>query len=232
MAQIADLLLDSLIFVGAYAQGQTANPDDLSLAFRVMNRVIDGLGAEKLSMVGMKRAAYTLSGAASYTFGPGQTWNATARPIKIRSASVLAVNGVERPCNLPTADQWAGVPDKSRTGVYVEDLYYDYGFPTGNVYVSPMPAAGSVVLWTYEAIPQLPAQTGTVQLAPGYEGALIKLAAEDLCIAFQRPLTQELMAAALGAKAAIMQLNAEMHSGPMPPPQGPGPMTPPAVRAA
>lgn len=232
MAAIGDILLDALIYVGAYAQGQTANPDDLSLAYRCVNRTIDNLSAEKYTMVGMKRGAYPLSGAASYTYGPAMTWDAVTRPIKIKSASVLAANGVERPCNLPTADQWAAVADKSRTGVYVEDLYYDYGFPTGNIYVSPIPAAGSVILWTFEAIPKLPAQTGTVTLAPGYEDTLIKLAAQDLCIAFQRPLTQELMAAALSAKSTIMQLNAEMHSGPMPPPQGPGPGTPPAVRAA
>jgi len=100
---IPDILLDSLIFVGAYAQGQTANSDDLSLAFRVINRKLDSLSAEKLSMVGLVRSAYTLTGAASYTYGPGQTWSAVNRPIKIKSASVLAANGTERPCNVPTA---------------------------------------------------------------------------------------------------------------------------------
>jgi hypothetical protein len=224
------LLTDALIYVGAYAQGQTANPDDLSLAFRIMNRKIDSLSAEKLTMVGMNRGQYQLSGQASYTYGPGMVWNATARPIKIKSASVIAQNGVERPCNLPTADQWAGVPDKSRTGVYVEDLFYDNGFPTGVCYVSPMPVTGSVILWTFQAIPQLPAQTGTINLAPGYEETLLTIAARDLCIAFQRPLTQELNDAAEQSKNVIAQLNAELYNAPGPPPQGPGPTSPPALR--
>jgi hypothetical protein len=230
MASIPDLLQDALVYVGAYAQGQTPNTEDMNLAFRAINRKLDSLSAEKLSMVGMKRGAYTLSGAASYTYGPAMTWAATARPIKIKSASVLAANGVERPCNLPTADQWAAVPDKSRTGIYVEDLFYDNGFPTGIIYVSPMPAAGSVILWTFEAIPKLPGQTGTIDLAPGYEEAIVKIAAEDLCIAFQRPLTQELANAKAEAKSIIAQLNAELFSAPMPPPAGPGPATPPALR--
>jgi hypothetical protein len=227
---IATFLLDSLIYVGAYAQGQTGNPDDLSLAFRVINRKMDSLSAEKLTMVGINRGSYALSGAASYTYGPGMVWAATNRPIKIKSASVVAANGVERSCNLPTADQWAAVPDKTRTGIYVEDLFYDNGFPTGICYVSPMPASGNVILWTFQPIPSLPAQTGTINFAPGYEQAILHLSAIELCIAFQRPLTQELAAAAAQSKDVIAQLNAEIFNAPMPPPQGPGPTSPAATR--
>jgi hypothetical protein len=227
---INTLLTDALILVGAYAQGQTANTDDLALAFRTINRKIDSLSVEKLTMIGMHRGSYALSGAANYTFGPGMTWNATNRPIKIKSASVVAVNGTEKACNLPTADQWAQIPDKSRTGIFVEDAFYDNGFPTGIVYVTPMPASGNMILWTFEAIPQLPAVTGTVSFAPGYESAILNIAAQELCIAFQRPLTQELAAAAAQAKDAIAQLNAELYNAPMQPPQGPGPASPPAQR--
>ena len=229
-SQISDILTDALIWVGAYAQGQIPNTDDMNLAFRVVNRKLDSLSAEKLSMLGLKRGQYALSGAASYTYGPGQTWNATTRPIKIKSASVVAVNGVEKPCNLPPAEQWAAIPDKTRTGIYVEDLFYDNGFPTGIIYVTPMPAGGSVILWTFEPIPQLPSQTGTVDLAPGYTEAIIKIAAADLCIAFQRPLTPDLASAEAQTKSVIAQLNAEIFSAPGQPPAGPSPTSPPAVR--
>jgi hypothetical protein len=228
---INTLLVDELIFIGAYAQGQSPNSDDLALAFRITNRKLDSLSAEKLSMVGLNRGQYPLTGASNYSYGPGMQWNAANRPIKIKSASVLAYNGTEKSCNLPTADQWAAIPDKSRTGVFVEDLFYDNGFPTGFCYVTPMPSSGSMILWTFQAIPQLPAQTGTINLAPGYEECLLTVAAVDLCIAFQRPVTQELMAAATQAKDVIVQLNAEIYNAPAPPPEGPNPATPPALRA-
>lgn len=227
---IPDILTDALIYVGAYAQGQAPNTDDMSLAFRVVNRKLDSLSAEKLSMVGMFRSSYPLTGAASYTYGPGMIFNATVRPIKIKSASVLAANGVERPCEILTADQWAGIPDKSRTGIYAESLFYNNGYPSGIIYISPMPATGSIVLWTYQPIPALPDQTGTVDLAPGYAEAIVAIAAEELCIAFQRPLTQELSNAAAQAKSVIVQLNAEVFNAPAPPPAGPGPTAPPALR--
>ena len=228
---INTLLTDSLIYVGAYAQGQTANPDDLSLAFRVINRKLDSLSAEKLTMVGMNRGAYQLSGQQSYTLGPGLTWNATQRPIKIKSASTVSTNGTEHPARLATADQWAAVADKSRTGVFAEDVFYDNGFPSGIVYLSPMPFQGQMILWTFQAIPLLPAQTGTINFAPGYEQAILTIAAVDLCIAFQRPVTQELMAVAQQSKDVIVQLNAEVFDAPMPAPAGPSPVSPPAVKA-
>jgi hypothetical protein len=227
---IPTLLTDSLVYVGAYAQGQTPNTDDMSLAFRAINRKLDSMSAEKLSMIGMKRAAYPLSGQPNYTFGPGLNWNATNRPIKIKSASVVAANGVEKECNLPTADRWAAIPDKTRTGIYIEDLFYDNGFPAGNIWVTPMPAAGNAILWTFEAIPQLPNETGNIDLAPGYYEAILKIAAKDLCIAFQRPLTPDLAEAEAQAKSVIQQLNAELFDAPAPPPQGPGPTSPPAQR--
>jgi hypothetical protein len=229
-SNISDILLDALIFVGAYAQGQTANTDDMSLAFRIINRKIDSLSAEKLSMVGMMRYGFQLTGLISYTFGPGLQWNVQQRPIKLKSVSVQATNGVERPCRITTADQWSAVADKSRTGVYAEDFFYDNGYPSGLVYLSPIPSTGSAVVWAFQPIAQLQSQTGTVDLAPGYTETIVMIAAAELCIAFQRPLTEELNNAAMQAKNVIQQLNAELFNAPAPPPEGPGPTAPPAQR--
>lgn len=231
ISQVSDILTDALIYVGAYAQGQTPNPEDMSLALRVINRKIDSLAAEKLSMVGMNYGQYSLTpNTTSYTFGPGMIWNATVRPIKIKSASVVAANGVERPCKIDTADQWAAVADKSRTGVYAEDFFYDNGYPTGNCFLSPMPVGGHAVLWTFQPIVTVPAPTGTLDLAPGFTEVFVTMAAQELCIAFQRPLTEELKLAADQSKSVIVQLCAELFDAPAPAPEGPGPTAPPASR--
>lgn len=230
MADIATLLTDCLIYVGAYAQGQTANSDDIALAQRVVNRKLDSLSAEKLTMLGMRRESYSLTGAASYTYGTGMTWAPASLPIKIKSASTISTLGTEHPARILTADEWAQIDDKTRTGVYAEAITWDGGFPTGKIYVTPMPAAGNMILWTFQAIPQLSGTTGTINFAPGYEAAIVCIAARELCVAFQRPLTQELNMAADQAKAVIVQLNAEVYNAPMPPPAGPGPTSPPAER--
>ena len=128
----------------------------------------------------MGRLVGQLNGQPNYQMGPELAISASSRPIKIKSASTLASNNTEKDARIATADQWAQVPDKSRTGIFVEDLFYDNGFPTGIVYVSPMPSSGQIVLWVFQAIPQLPAQTGTINLAPGYEQAILTIAAVDL----------------------------------------------------
>src|SRR5215469_13616950 len=107
---------------------------------------------------------------------------------------------------------------------------YDNGYPTGNIYVTPLPSGGNMVLWTFQPIPQLPSETGTINFAPGYEECALTIAAVDLCIAFQRPVTQELMLVSQQSKQVIAQLNAELYDAPMPPPQGPGPTSQPAVQ--
>jgi hypothetical protein len=230
ISQVTDLLTDSLIYVGAYAQGQTPNTDDMALALRVMNRKIDSLAAEKLSMVGMVRAGYNLTGSPVYAYGPNLVWNQQERPIKIKSASTQAVNGTEMPAKIATADQWAAVPDKTRTGIFVETMFYDNGYPTGNIYVSPMPAGGEMILWTFEQISASLASNGTVDLAPGFTEVFVTMAAQELCIAFQRPLTEDLKLAADQSKSVIVQLCAELFDAPAPPPEGPGPTAPPASR--
>jgi hypothetical protein len=230
ISQVSDLLTDALIYVGAYAQGQTANTDDMSLALRIMNRKIDSLAAEKLSMVGLARGFYPLTGEIAYNYGPDLTWNQQQRPIKIKSASVQALNGTEMPAKIATADQWAAVADKSRTGIFVETMFYDNGYPTGIIYVSPIPNSGQMILWTFEQIVVIPAPTGTVDLAPGFSEVFVTMAAVELCIAFQRPLTEELNAAALQSKNVIVQLCAELFGAPAPAPEGPGPTSPPASR--
>ena len=236
MSNISDILTDALIYIGAVTTGQAANTDDLALALRVGNRLLDSMSAEKLSVVGLNLGTYALSGAASYTFGPGQTWAAPVRPVKIIAASTVAVNGVEKPINIANAERWVSIPDKTRTGIYVEDLMYDEGFPTGNISITPKPAAGSVNLWTYQVITALPNTSGTVTWAPGYELAFVNVLARELCPAFGRTLTEELNAAAERAKQVIVQLNAELFNAPAPsqPVEGPGPnpTSPPAQRVA
>jgi hypothetical protein len=95
-----------------------------------------------------------------------------------------------------------------------------------------MPSNGSFVLWTFEQLIMIPAQTGTVNLAPGFTEVFVTMAAQELCIAFQRPLTEDLKLAADQSKNVIVQLQAELFSAPAPPPEGPGPTAPPAGRIA
>jgi hypothetical protein len=153
-------------------------------------------------------------------------WAPTARPVKLKAASTLAANGTEKEARVCTAEQWAAVADKSRTGIFIEDLFWDGGFPSGNIYVSPMPASGSCILRTYEAITQFANLTDPVSLPPGYERALVITFALELCIPFGRPIPEGLPQLAEEATMTMAGLSAEILGTPVPQPAQQAPQGP------
>ena len=221
MSLVSDILDDALMYIGCYGPSETVSTDDQTFALRICNRALDGWSARKLSPIGIKSVNYILTGLGVYPFGPGLTWAATTRPIKIKAASVISYNGVEKEAKIVSAEEWAAIPDKTRTGVYVEAVFWDGGFPTGNISLSPMPATGAFWLRTYEAITDFINLTDTVSLPPGYERALVIALALELCIPFQRPIPDGLPQLAQQAMMDIAALSAEILGTPMPqaPPQ-------------
>lgn len=216
MSLVSDILTDALNYIGANAAGETPDTDDQGLSLRVANRMLDSWSAKKLSLVtGVKVGTYTLSGAASYTYGTGQTWNGS-RPIKIKSAASVAANGTVMPIHIATAEEWAKIVDKTRTGIFVEDLYYDDATPSMVVYVTPMPAAGSVQLFTYEAITAFATWGSTVTLYPGMERALVTVLAFELCLPFGRPVPDELPQLAAEALNTVISLWSEISGQEVP----------------
>lgn len=213
---VSDIIDDALFYIGAYGPAETVSSDDQSFALRCVNRALDSWSAEKLSVIGIKNATYALSGASSYAFGPTLTWNAAARPIKIKAASTITAAGIERPARIVTAEEWVGIADKTRTGLMIEDLLYDNGWPTGNISVTPKPAAGNLSLWTYEAISNFVNLTDTVSLPPGFERPLVLLLAMEMCLPFSRPIPNGLPELAQASKLTIQALAAEILGTPMP----------------
>lgn len=216
MSLVSDIINDSLFYIGAYGPGETVATEDQTFALRSVNRLLDGWSVQKLSPIGVKTALYAFSGAASYTYGPGKTWAAATRPIKVKAASTITASGIETPAQIVTAEEWVGIRDKARTGLFARQLLYDGGYPTGIVYVTPMPATGNCSLWTYEAIVDFAALTDTVALPPGYETALVKAFALEMCIPFGRPIPDGLPQLAQAAMMTIQALNAEILGIPMP----------------
>jgi hypothetical protein len=225
---VSDVLNYALMHIGALAPEETPNANDQALALFWANLELDQLSAKKLSPLGLATNSFALTGAASYSYGPAETWNAP-RPIKIKSASVTAANGVQKECKISTAEEYRAIPDLTRTGIYVEAAFWDMGYPTGNVYVTPMAAAGNMILETYQAIVDFVNLTDTVTLAPGFAKALIVRLALTLCFPFGRPVPEGLPDAAMEALADIATLQADClgssapvgPEAPMAPPPGP-----------
>jgi hypothetical protein len=201
MATVLDILKAAGRKIGVIASGQGFSTEEEADAFLTFNRLIDSWSAAGVPIYQITKTAVTLNGAASYTLPD--------RPTKIQSASTLTAAGLNKAPEIVTAAGWAGIPDKTRTGLLIEAIFCDYGFPDALVYVTPKPSAGSLELYSFFPIEQFADVDDTVTFPPGYERSLIAALAVDLADEFGREVSQSLMLVARDAMGAIAKLNSD-----------------------
>jgi hypothetical protein len=199
--------------LGVISSGQTASTEENSDALATLKQLIDSWSAQGVPIYEITRTTVTLDGSANYTL--------PARPTKIRAASVVTAAGLQMPARVIPVEEWAGVPDKTRTGLFAEVLYFDGGLATPKVYLTPKPSAGSLELQSYFPLDSDIAAGDTVVLPPGYERSLIAALAVDIAGEFGRTVPPEVAAVATEAMSAIAKLNQDAIGG-----------APPAERAA
>lgn len=220
MATVATVTADALTYIGVIAAGETPAAEDYTLGLSAINWLLDSWAAEKIAMLGLKKAAYALTGAASYTIGPAATWNVTPRPLKIKSGGVVTAAGLVAPVTWVDAKGWESISDKTRTGLIAEHGYYDQGYPQGTVYLTPKPSAGTLDLITYEAITAYTATSDAVTVPPGFMRAITLNLAVELSVPYGKEISQSLAALAGQAKASIKVLLNEIlgddNPAPMP----------------
>lgn len=197
---VQDLINKALQLIGVIAAGETPATEESNDAFDALNNLVASWNAQQIPLYSVGVQTVTLTGAASYPL--------TTRPARIKSAEVVAASGASKPCGLADVLGWTAIDDKTRTGIWAETLYCDYGFPTANVFLSPRPAAGTLELYAYVKLAQFTSLTQTIALPDGYERALRYALAVELAPEYGRAASQELIASAGEAKSAIAQLNA------------------------
>lgn len=113
-----------------------------------------------------------VAGTRKYTIGAGQTFNIT-RPVDIIAAvhsNTTYGTTLETPIKVLTAAQWAQIPDRTSSDLFIKYLFYDRATAVlGNVYVSPVPIGGTLELTTWQPLTQfVDATTPIVTQFPGY----------------------------------------------------------------
>src|SRR5690348_8908263 len=167
----------------------------------MLNRLVGSWSAEEIAMLGLGTISITLTGAASYAV------TTTQRPLRILAASVVAANGTTMPVKVSMAPEFDAIQDKTRTGIFIENLFYDTGYPTGNIYVTPKPAAGTLQLRAYVAITAFSALSDSVDFPVGYERAIIENLSVMAAPIWGKMVPQSLAAMAAESKAIIKKLS-------------------------
>jgi len=188
------------------AAEETPSNSELTDALYAANDVLSSWNPEILPVLPLKAELFNLTGTLTYTMGPGGTFN-TTRSVKIESVAVTA-NGAQRACRLVTVEEWASIPDITRTGLFADMCIVNNGYPLMTVNFWPTPASGGLaVIYSYKPLAGFASLTDTVDLAPGYTRALRWALAFEMAPEFGRTVTQEMATLAANSKAQITGLN-------------------------
>lgn len=174
MGTVRDLLTASLLDLGAIASGEALTAAEAQDGFRRLNLLLETWRLESLLVYAVDTLTLAMTGAASYTIGPGGAVN-TTRPVRLERAALrLASNpSLDIPVRLLTDVEYESLALKSLAGIWGYGLYYDRASPLGSLFPYPVyPSGTTLLLYLWHPLTAFASLDTTVALPPGYELAL------------------------------------------------------------
>jgi hypothetical protein len=210
-----DLITGALRKIGQYAPGETLAAADAQDALDTLNGMLDLWSAQKFSVYNQIETVQTLTaGQSSYTVGLGGYFN-IERPLRIVKAYsriTTSNSAVDFPCSITTLEKYAGVGLKSQPGPWPKMVYYNSGFPLGNLIFWPVPTQNvEFHLWSDQVFGTLDL-TSQVALPRGYFLGLQYNLAELLCSEYGMPIPPDVRRLAKEFRDIIKDLNSEPTS--------------------
>ena len=161
-----DLIAAALLSSGILGIGQSAQAADMSTGLDLLRELIAQWQKKRwLVFVEQTVSVAASTGAMSYTIGPGCDFDVNGRPDHISRAYIRIIPGV--PPNLvdipievlDSREDYAGISVKSLETMPAT-VYYESGYPTGEVYFWPVPPANMYGLYLVMKVP-LPTYVST-----------------------------------------------------------------------
>ena len=158
-----------------------------------------------------------------YTLGTGGDFD-IPRPSRIERVSILIPGSNNYNIELPIdatfdLEQWQSLVVKSTPSAFPLSMWNNTGYPFMELNFWPIPQQTcSVVLYTWDLMPQMVNLSNQIELPTGYSDAIIYNLAVRLAQLFDRVPTPSLVAEAKQAKADINDINAgtpAQHLDPM-----------------
>lgn len=201
------LIQRAMEVLGELQAGETPNTSESSAALIRLNALIDSYNIVQ----DMATAATTATQILTNTV---QSYALSTRVVKIVSAEVQQSGGATMPLNIVDAVTWDKLPDRDSLSPYPQNLFYDRGFTTGTIYLSPIPTGGTLtyVCWIGQSTFATLGTSNT--LLPGYERLLTTALAIELAPIYQRPVTDELKASYTEAMNEVRNLNKSLWGMP------------------
>lgn len=221
-----EYIADALAKAGLGKPGQTPAANTAQHARRVHQEMVRSWSSNRLRLFNIPESLYALQGnKGSYTIGPDATadFDTTAglysRPVFIQAARVIVGTARRLPLNILTRPEWDILQNRGQVDPDGPlDLFYDFNVKLGTINVAPMPAgAGPLYISQWNPLKSFNEDELGEDVEDFYPGEYIKPTmlglAIELCQAYNRPVSQELVGLFQDAIAPIEKMNNEKLSG-------------------
>lgn len=178
---ILELIVLSFRYGGIFQLSQTIYAEDIWAAFQALNMLISEWNRERWLIWSLTDTFLTSDGSLSYSVGPGMDFN-IPRPDRLEDgcfARLVQTEGSASPVDfplgiIPSHEDYASISLKQLT-TFPTSIFLDSGYPTGNVYVWPVPTAGQyqIHILTKNPISQFVAPTDSIAMPPEYLNAIM-----------------------------------------------------------
>lgn len=191
-----------MLKVGILTKTESPSADEANDALDALNDLLAAWSNESLLITSRVTEQFNLNaGVGIYTIGAGQDFD-TIRPIHIVESHII--NGII------SYESMYQCPDEVYQGLNLKTLQsipnllnYSNGYPTGTVKLFPYPASGYILSITSEKELSQFTLNQTVNLAPGWNRALIYNLAVELAPEYGQKVDPMTMKIANDAKGAI-----------------------------
>ncbi len=206
MTTVRDILESALRKISALGSGESMTAEEAADGLKLLNQMISSWAADGATIYTESLDTYSMvAGDNTVTMGSGGDIN-TTRPVRFLGFNALFGN-VSNPIAERDVTFYSGIVDKTVQGI-PEIVWPDYNYPTMTLTFWPVPLSG-VTLNVYSEKP-LAAFTDindTVNLAPGYEMALIFNLAVTWAPDFEREASATVQSVAAKSLANIKRAN-------------------------
>jgi hypothetical protein len=214
MATVTSIVKLSLKDSGVIYGTETPTDSEMQDALSTLNQMMAMWRTQSLAVYCQKQETITVTSAASYSIGPAGDLN-IERPVNI-DAMYWRLNGVDTPLiPLHSFEDYQDIQVKTLEGT-PNAFYYRPASPQGQLFVWPIPNAGSLVLTMRIPMPVYTTIQDDIDLPPEYEGAIRWNLAAQLCSTFGMPITAEIERYAKQYKRALKITNTQLKTMRMP----------------
>lgn len=211
-----DIVNLSLRNAGVLAKGQTADADMASTAFTMLNAMLGQWAVKRWLVYHLVDLTAAMTGATSYTVGPGGDFDIATRPSALEAAFISQnpglPNQIDNPLQiLASREDYNRIAMKSLVS-FPYYIFYDNAYPLGVVYPWPAPNA---TLYRLTLTVKMPLSafgnlSDTIALPAEYQEALIYNLAVRLRPFYQLDLDAALIALAKSSLATLRAANAQV----------------------